>query len=157
MAHSGEARGELHDVGLGGRRALRELVDHGGRGEHALLEAEGFVDLEELGELADLFDGVLAQVLAEGHVDHVGGFDKLLHAFPALDAEASGVGGQGVELLAWGAGVHASEGIVEGGDVALGQPGVLAHVGQTLVHLGIFAHQGGGRGGEIVEHGAAHA
>ena len=156
VAHSGEARGELHDVGLGGGGGLRELVDHGGRGEHALLEAEGLVDLEELGELADLLDGVLAQVLAEGHVDHVGGFDKLLHAFPALDAEASGIGGQGVELLAWGAGVHASEGVVEGGDVALGQPGVLAHVGQTLVHLGIFAHQLSGGGGEVVEHGAAH-
>ena len=139
LAHACHAGGELFDVACTSRRVLREFVDNGGSGQHRAFEAEALVFLEEHGQFAHVLYRPGSEVVTEGHIDFVGGFDKVKNLLLGGDAKFARVPSQGIELLAGGARVHRFEAFVEGVHVLGGKPGVLAHLCLCFFDVGVVA------------------
>ena len=137
-----EATHEVDKVVFVGGGGLTQHVDSGADFEHLRLNVARRVGqllgalLVDSRQFADGDHGTLAQHVAQGDVDFVGGADESRHGLLAVDAQLAGLVGQLVELLAAGAGVHLGEGGVELLHLLVTEAGGLHHVGVDIIQFG---------------------
>ena len=159
LAETRHAGGEVHEVSRLGGGVLCQFVDGRAGGQHGTVQSHALILAECHGKFADLVNGPLSEVIAEGHAYLVGCIDEFHDGVRGGDAEPSGSTGKLVEFLAGGARVHALELFVHLLHLLLSLPRVLAYVGHLLFHVSkVLDHFPHGdrescRGTEYLRHG----
>ena len=74
-SHATHSRGELGDIGSGGRTVLRQLVYHGTYRKQGLLGAEALFIAEDACQFGEGQRGTATEVI-ESDIDFIGGTDE---------------------------------------------------------------------------------
>ena len=106
LADTGKTGGEVDKIAGRSTTALSQFVNDRTRSQHCATQAFGLVVTEHLGQLAYIFNRIVAKVVVKRYINLIGGIYKLTNSLLGSNAKTASITCELIEFFARSTSIH---------------------------------------------------